>query len=96
MNKIKEFIVPTATLFIICLVASVLLGLTNKVTAPRIEQIAYESKEGTWLACASQGICEPCVLTAHIADISACHHSDNNDREIKTAEKIAKTCGNEN
>ncbi len=45
MNKIKEFIVPTATLFIICLVASVLLGLTNKVTAPKIEQIAYENQQ---------------------------------------------------
>ena len=45
MNKIKEFVVPTVTLFAICLVASVLLGLTDKVTAPRIEKIAYETQQ---------------------------------------------------
>ena len=45
MSKAKDFIVPTITLFAICLVASVLLGLTNKVTAPRIEQIAYETQQ---------------------------------------------------
>ena len=45
MSKIKEFVIPTITLFAICLVASVLLGLTNKVTAPRIEQIAYETQQ---------------------------------------------------
>jgi electron transport complex protein RnfG len=45
MSKVKEFVVPTITLFAICLVASVLLGFTNKVTAPRIEQIAYETQQ---------------------------------------------------
>ena len=45
MSKVKDFVIPTITLFAICLVASVLLSLTNKVTAPRIEQIAYETQQ---------------------------------------------------
>ena len=42
MNILKEYLVPTVTLFVICLVATVLLGLTNNVTAPIIEQLAIE------------------------------------------------------
>jgi len=37
MKKMKEFVIPTLTLFIICLVATALLGITNDVTAPKIE-----------------------------------------------------------
>ena len=36
MSKIKEYLVPTFVLFIICLIAAVLLGVTNEVTAPTI------------------------------------------------------------
>ena len=43
MKTLKEFLVPTLTLFIICLVATALLGLTNNVTAPIIEQLAIET-----------------------------------------------------
>ncbi len=44
MKKMKEYIVPTITLFVICLVATALLGITNAVTAPTIEGLA-EQKE---------------------------------------------------
>ncbi|MBQ6707825.1 MAG: RnfABCDGE type electron transport complex subunit G [Clostridia bacterium] len=45
--KIKDIIVPGFVLFVICLVTSVLLAVTNEVTAPKIaerqEQAAYEA-----------------------------------------------------
>ncbi|MBO5410355.1 MAG: RnfABCDGE type electron transport complex subunit G [Clostridia bacterium] len=44
MKNLKEFIVPTVTLFVICLVATFLLGLTNSVTAPIIEELAIETE----------------------------------------------------
>ncbi len=44
MKNLKDYIVPTLTLFIICLVATALLGLTNQVTAPIIEQLAVETE----------------------------------------------------
>ena len=44
MKTLKEFLVPTLTLFVICLVATALLGLTNNVTAPIIEQLAIETE----------------------------------------------------
>ncbi len=44
MKTLKEFLVPTLTLFVICLVATALLGLTNQVTAPIIEQLAIETE----------------------------------------------------
>ncbi len=44
MKSLKEYLVPTVTLFVICLVATALLGLTNDVTAPIIEQLAIETE----------------------------------------------------
>lgn len=44
MKSLKEYLVPTVTLFVICLVATALLGLTNQVTAPIIEQLAIETE----------------------------------------------------
>ena len=45
MKNIKESIIPTVTLFAICLVAAALLGLTNNVTAPKIEALAVEAEQ---------------------------------------------------
>ena len=45
MKSIKEYIVPTVTLFIICLVATLLLGVTNSVTAPIIADLAVETEK---------------------------------------------------
>ena len=39
MKSFKDYFVPTLTLFLICLTAALLLGLTNGVTAPRIAEI---------------------------------------------------------
>ena len=44
MKSLKEYLVPTVTLFVICLVATVLLGLTNSVTEPIIEKLAEETE----------------------------------------------------
>lgn len=44
MKSLKEYLVPTVTLFVICLVATVLLGLTNSVTEPIIEKLAVETE----------------------------------------------------
>lgn len=44
MKNLKDYLVPTVTLFVICLVATVLLGLTNQVTAPIIENLAIETE----------------------------------------------------
>ncbi len=45
MKKIKEYLVPTLVLFIICLVAAALLGITNDVTAPVIEANAELARQ---------------------------------------------------
>lgn len=44
MKNLKDYLVPTLTLFIICLVATALLGITNDVTAPIIEELAVETE----------------------------------------------------
>lgn len=44
MKNLKEYLVPTVTLFVICLVATFLLGMTNSVTAPIIEKLAIETE----------------------------------------------------
>jgi electron transport complex protein RnfG len=47
MKKMKEYIVPTITLFVICLVATALLGITNAVTAPTIDKLAKQKEIDT-------------------------------------------------
>lgn len=42
--KASDIIKPTVVLLIICLVASFLLAMTNKVTAPRIEELAKQTE----------------------------------------------------
>lgn len=44
MKNLKDYLVPTITLFIICLVATALLGITNDVTAPIIDELAVENE----------------------------------------------------
>ncbi len=45
MKNLKDYIVPTAKLFIICLIATFLLGVTNAVTAPIIADLAIETEK---------------------------------------------------
>lgn len=45
--NIKEILIPTVSLFIICAVATVLLALTNSVTDPMIKQLAAENAAKT-------------------------------------------------
>lgn len=44
-SKIKEIVIPALSLFVICIVVTALLGLTNAVTAPKIEELAVETQE---------------------------------------------------
>lgn len=44
MKSLKEYLIPTVTLFVICLVATFLLGMTNSVTAPIIAKLAEETE----------------------------------------------------
>ena len=46
-SKAKEIIVPAVSLFLICVVVTALLALTNAVTAPKIDALAVETQEAT-------------------------------------------------
>lgn len=43
-SKAKEIIVPAVSLFLICVVVTALLALTNAVTAPKIDALAVETQ----------------------------------------------------
>lgn len=43
----KEIIVPTVSLFAICLAVALLLAFTDKITAPKIEKLAKETENKT-------------------------------------------------
>jgi electron transport complex protein RnfG len=45
MNSFKTFGVPAIVLFFICLVSTLLLALTNRVTAPQIQRLKAQSEE---------------------------------------------------
>lgn len=44
MKTVKEFAVPALTLFLISLIATFLLALTNDVTAPKIAELAVQTE----------------------------------------------------
>lgn len=43
----KEIIIPAVSLFVICLVVTALLAVTNKFTQPRIEKLAADTENKT-------------------------------------------------
>lgn len=43
-SAVKEIIIPALSLFLICVVATALLGFTNQITEPKIEQLAIETQ----------------------------------------------------
>lgn len=45
MKNLKQYLVPTLVLFVICFIAALLLGITNDVTAPVIEANALEAQQ---------------------------------------------------
>ena len=47
MKNFKEFAIPTVALFLICLVATALLAVTNNVTAPKIAELAEQTEVET-------------------------------------------------
>ena len=44
MKNLKIFAVPAIALFLICLIATALLGATNRVTAPMIDELAQQTE----------------------------------------------------
>lgn len=46
-SKAKEIIVPAVSLFLICVVVTALLALTNAVTAPKIDALAVETQDAS-------------------------------------------------
>ena len=46
-SKAKEIIVPAVSQFLICVVVTALLALTNAVTAPKIDALAVETQEAS-------------------------------------------------
>ena len=46
-SKAKEILVPAVSLFLICVVVTALLALTNAVTAPKIDALAVETQEAS-------------------------------------------------
>ena len=46
-SKAKEIIVPAVSLFLICVVVTALLALTNAVTAPKIDARAVETQDAS-------------------------------------------------
>ncbi len=44
MKNLKEFAIPTVALFLICLIATALLAVTNEVTAPKIAELAEKTE----------------------------------------------------
>ena len=45
MKKFKEYAAPTVVLLIICVVAALLLAITNDVTAPKIAEVNKANEE---------------------------------------------------
>lgn len=43
-SKVKEILIPAVSLFLICIVVTALLALTNSVTAPKIAQLAEDTE----------------------------------------------------
>lgn len=43
-NKVKAILIPAVSLLVICVVVTALLGVTNRVTAPKIAQLAAETE----------------------------------------------------
>ncbi len=46
-SKVKEILIPAVSLFLICIVVTALLALTNSVTAPKIAQLAVDTENNT-------------------------------------------------
>ena len=43
----KDILIPTVSLFVICLVVTALLAVTNMLTAPQIQKLSKETEDKT-------------------------------------------------
>lgn len=44
-SKVKEIVIPAVSLFLICLIATALLGFANSITEPKIRELAIEARK---------------------------------------------------
>ena len=54
--NVKEILIPTVSLFIICAIVALLLAVTNSVTKPKIEQLQIETANKTKAAVLSVAV----------------------------------------
>ena len=66
---LKEVLVPTLSLFLICTVVTLLLAVTNSVTAPQIEKLQIETANKTKAQVLSVAVFRN--LLYHISNLTA-------------------------
>ncbi len=66
MKGIKQYLVPTLVLFLICFVAAALLGVTNDVTAPVIKANAEAAEQAAMKNVPINSARQSQMTTAHI------------------------------
>ncbi len=82
MKKFKEYAAPTVVLLIICVVAALLLAVTNDVTAPKIAEVNAQNE-----AAARQ------VVFADAASFGEEFTNDNGVKLVPALDKDGKTVG---
>ena len=82
MKKIKEYAAPTVVLLVICVVAALLLAVTNNVTAPKIAEVNAENE-----AAARQ------VVFADAASFGEEFTNDDGIKLVPALDKDGKTIG---
>lgn len=69
-NKVKAILGPTLALFLICLIATVLLALTNEATATKIDQNAAET-----------AIASRAAVLSRVGDVDVASYGDDKTEE---------------
>ncbi len=82
MKNLKDYLVPTVTLFIICLVSTLLLGMTNEITAPIIAELAAETERKSRQ-----------VVFSQAADFGEATVSDDGTSLVAALDEEGKTIG---
>lgn len=78
--NIKEILIPTISLFLICAIATALLGITNSVTEKKIEEVAAKAA-----AEARMKVCENAVSFEEKTDKNGSVYYEATDKDGKTS-----------
>ena len=79
---IKEVLIPTVSLFLICTIVTLLLAVTNSVSAPKIEQLRIETENKTKVAVLSEAkeFSDALTITLNGADYTYYEGYDENNK----------------